>query len=141
MNTGDNLTSYRDFEQIMVRLASERNWSFEFAGEPIPSQAVFNPAAYAPALLTAANAELAARGIPLDLGIELCGESNSLFGARVAFSESGKTIQAQMMRIGTTALIIESLPKPGNAIQLDPLQFMLGEEFAHNAAQVNEADQ
>ncbi len=101
MNTGDNLTSYRDYEQIMIRLAKDRGWEFEFAGESVPAQSVFNPATYAPAFLVAAGAELAAREIPCDLAFEVAGEPNSLFGARASFPQTRNTVQAQIMRIST----------------------------------------
>lgn len=141
MNTGDNLTSYRDYEQIMIRLAKDRGWEFEFAGESVPAQSVFNPATYAPALLVAAGAELAAREIPCDLAFEVAGEPNSLFGAKASFPQTRNTVQAQIMRISTTAMIVELLPRNGNTIQLDPLQFVLGDEYAHYVSQGKEADQ
>lgn len=141
MNTGDNLTSYRDFEQIMIRLAMDRGWEFEFAGESVPLQSVFNPATYAPALLVAAGAELAAREIPCDLAVEIAGEPNSLFGAKASFPVARSSVQVQIMRIGTTAMILESLPRNGNVIQLDHLQYVLGDEFAHYVSQGKEADQ
>lgn len=141
MNTGDNLTSYRDFEQIMIRLAKDRGWEFKFAGESVPPQSVFNPATYAPALLVAAGAELAVREIPCDLAVEIAGEPNSLFGAKASFPVARSSVQAQIMRIGTTAMILESLPRNGNVIQLDPLQYVLGDEFAHYVSLGKEADQ
>lgn len=141
MNTGDNLTSYRDFEQIMIRLAKERGWEFEFAGESVPMQSVFNHATYAPALLVAAGAELAAREIACDLAVDVAGEPNSLFGAKATFPEARSTVQAQIMRIGATAMIVESLPRNGNVIQLDHLQYVLGDEFAHHVGQGQEAEQ
>jgi hypothetical protein len=121
MNTVPNLTSYRDYEQIMIQLAKERGWEFEFTGESVPLQSVFNHATYAPALLVAAGTELSAREIPCDLAFEIGGEPNSLFGAKVSFPES--------------------LPRNGNVIQLDHLQYVLGDEFAHYVSQAQEADQ
>lgn len=141
MNTGSigSLTRYRDYEQILIKLAHQREWEFEFAGESVPVQSVFNQATYAPALLAAAGAELQAREIPCDLAYELCGEPNSLFGAKVSFLPERSSIQAQIMRIGTTAMIIDALPRNGNLIQLDHLQYVLGDEFAHFVHQGKEA--
>lgn len=140
MITGDILLNYRDFEQIMIRLAGERGWEFEFAGESIPPQAVFNQATYAPPLLTAAHAELAAREIPCDLAFEISGESNSLFGAKISFPMERSSYVAQIMRIGATAMIIEALPRNGNHVQLDHLQYVLGDEYAHYVSQGKDAD-
>lgn len=127
----EKLTSYKDFEHIMIHLAAERGWQFKFAGEHVPSQNVFNRATYAPALLTAANAELQARGLPVDLGIRLEGETNSLFGAKVVFEAATSGVYSQIWRLATTAMIIESLPKAGQYLELDPLQHVLGDAFAH----------
>lgn len=138
--SGSSLTSYRDYEQILVKLANDRGWEFEFAGEPVPVQSVFNQATYAPALLAAANAELAAREIRCDLAFELGGEPNSLFGAKVSFPPERSSIQAQIMRIGTTAMIIDALPRNDEVIQLDHLQYVLGDGFAHYIHQGKEAD-
>lgn len=141
LNPGDSLTSYRDYEQIMIRLANDRGWAFEFAGEAVPAQSVFNNSTYAPALLVAAGTELAAREIPCDLAFEIAGESNSLFGAKASFAGDRNSVQAQIMRISTTAMIVEALPRNGNVIQLDHLQYVLGDDFAHYAAQGKEAEQ
>ncbi len=142
MNTGigGSLTRFRDYEQILIQLANKRGWEFEFAGESVPVQSVFNQATYAPALLAAAGAELAAREIPCDLAFELDGEPNSLFGAKISFPSERSSIQAQIMRIGTTAMIIDALPRNGNMIQLDDLQYVLGDEFAHYISQSKDAD-
>lgn len=140
MNTGDNLTSYRDYEQIMIRLVKDRGWEFEFAGESVPRQSVFNQATYGPPLLVAASTELAAREIPCDLAFEIGGEPNSLFGAKISFPTSRSSVQAQIMRISTTAMILDALPRNGNVIQLDHLQYVLGDEFAHYVTQGKEAD-
>lgn len=141
MNTGDNLTSYRDFEQIMIWLAKRRGWEFEFVGESVPLQSVFNMSTYAPVLLVAAGAELVARGIGCDLAVKIAGEPNSLFGAKVSFPAERSNVQAQIMRIGTVAMVLESLPRNGNVIQLGQLQYVLGEEFAHYVSQGREAAQ
>jgi len=125
----EKLTGYKDFEHIMIHLAAERGWQFKFAGEHVPTQNVFNRATYGPVLLTAANAELQARGLPVDLGLRLEGEANSLFGARVTF-DSAAGIYPQIWRIATTAMIVESLPKSGQYLELDPLQHVLGDAFA-----------
>lgn len=142
MNTGigGRLTRYCDYEQILIKLANDRDWEFEFAGEPVPVQSVFNQATYAPALLAAAGRELATRDIPCDLAFDLSGEPNSLFGAKISFPPERSSIQAQIMRISTTAMIIDALPRNGNVIQLDHLQYVLGDEFAHYASQSKEAD-
>jgi len=136
MITGESsgLVSYRDYEQIMINLAVERGWEFEFDGESVPVPAVFNQAVYAPALLIAADKELGMRNIRCDLGFEVGGEQNSFFGAKVTFMVEKSNYLSQIMRIGTTAMIIESLPRNGNTIQLDALQFVLGEEFSHFVA-------
>jgi hypothetical protein len=140
MSTGGNLTGYRDYEQIMIRLAQGRDWEFEFAGDSVPAQSVFNHSTYGPALLVAAGAELAAREMPCDLGFEIGGEANSLFGAKAFFPQERSTFYAQIMRIGTTALIIEALPRNGHTIQLDPLQYVLGDQFAHYVGHGQEAE-
>lgn len=54
---------YSDFEHIMIHLAGERGWAFKFGDESVPVEAVFNHSTYAPALLAAAETELAARRI------------------------------------------------------------------------------
>lgn len=140
MNTGDILINYRDYEQIMIRLAKERDWEFEFVGETVPLQSVFNQATYGPSLLVAAGAELDAREIPCDLAYVIGGESNSLFGAKISFPLERSSVFAQIMRIGASAMIIEALPRNGRVIQLDPLQYVLGEEYAHFVSQGKEAD-
>ena len=139
MNTGDILINYRDYEQIMIRLAKERGWEFEFAGEAVPLQSVFNHSTYAPPLLVAAGAELGAREIPCDLAYEIGGESNSLFGAKISFAAERSTVMAQIMRIAASAMLIEALPLNGRTIQLDPLQYVLGEEYAHFVSQGKDA--
>lgn len=126
----NKLTSYTDFEGVMIHLANERGWEFKFADELIPVQSVFNHSTYAPALLTLANAEMEARHIPFSLGIRLEGEGNSLFGARVAFDEVRNSFLAQIWRMATTSMIVESLPKEGRYIRLDPLQYVLGDSYA-----------
>lgn len=151
MSTDNNLTRYRDYEQIMIRLAKDRGWEFEFAGESVPTQSVFNQATYGPALLVAAGTELAAREIPCDLAFEIGGEPNSLFGAKISFPPERSSFQAQIMRISTTAMIIDALREDSllryqdglqttKAIQLDPLQYVLGDDFAHYVTQGKEAD-
>lgn len=121
---------YSDFEHIMIHLAGERGWIFKFGDESVPVEAVFNHSTYAPALLAAAETELAARRIGGDLAFGLEGEGNSLFGARVRFVSERNTFLSQFWRIATTALIIESLPRSGNSIMLDQLQYVLGDRFA-----------
>jgi hypothetical protein len=135
------LTSFKDFEHIMIHLAAERGWQFKFAGEHVPAQNVFNRATYAPALLTAAKAELAARGVACDLGIRLEGEPNSLFGARVDFEDQVNGVYPQLWRLATAAMIVESLPKVGQYVELDPLQFVLGDSFASYLAPAISAPQ
>ncbi|CAG9169759.1 hypothetical protein [Cupriavidus pinatubonensis] len=130
MSIENKLTEYRDFEGIMLQLATERGWQFKFGDEVIPVQSVFNHAMYAPALLTLAGSELEARRVACDLAFRLDGESNSLFGARVAFEEERNSTLAQLWRLAASAMIVESLPKDGNYISLDPLQFVLGDTFA-----------
>jgi len=136
MITGESsgLVGYRDYEQIMINLAMERGWEFEFDGESVPAPAVFNQTVYAPALLVAANKELEMRSISCDLGFEVGGEQNSLFGAKITFPAASNNYLSQIMRIGTTAMIIESLPRNGNTIQLDALQYILGEEYSNFVA-------
>ncbi len=141
MATADSLTGYRDYEQIMIELAKVRAWAFEFAGEAVPVPALFNHATYAPAILAVAGAELAARQISCDLAFELTGEPNSLFGAKVFFVGARNGVGAQIMRIGTTAMVLEALPRnAAGIIQLDQLQYALGEEFAHYADQKKDAE-
>lgn len=118
----------------MIRLAAERGWEFEFEQETVPVESVFNHAVYAPALLVAADRDLGMRNMPCDLGFELSGEPNSLFGAKVSFTPEKNSYFSQIMRIGTTAMIIESLPRNGNLIQLDLLQSVLGDDFANFVA-------
>ena len=130
MFTDKKLVGYNDFEHIMIHLAGERGWEFKFAGEHIPVQNVFNHSTYAPALLTAAQAELDTRQLPCDLSIRLEGENNSLFGARVSFDETRNSLTAQFWRLAATAMIVESLAKSGNYIDLDPLQYVLGDSYA-----------
>ena len=124
------LTGFNDFEHIMIHLAGDRGWQFKFAGEHVPVQSVFNRSTYAPALLTAARVELEARHVPCDLAVRLEGERNSLFGARVVFDESANSLYSQIWRLAATAMIVESLAKDGNYIELDPLQYVLGDGFA-----------
>ncbi|MDH0342148.1 hypothetical protein [Chromobacterium haemolyticum] len=126
----NRLTGYTDFEGVMIHLSKERGWEFKFTDEQIPVQSVFNHSTYAPALLTLAKAELETRHIPSDLGIRLEGESNSLFGARVVFDDGQNSFLSQIWRLAATAMIVESLPKDGNYIVLDPLQYVLGDAYA-----------
>ncbi len=125
------LTNFGDFEHIMIHLSRERGWEFSFAAESVPVQAVFNSAMYAPALLAAAEAEMVVRQIPCDLGLLIEGESNSVFGARVAFDEAKNGLLSQFWRIAASAMIVESLPRNGTVIELDPLQFVFGDKYAH----------
>ncbi len=146
MQMGNNFLGYRDFEQIMIQLVKERGWEFEFSGEPVPVQAVFNHATYAPALLAAAQAELMARDIPCDLAFELAGEPVSLFGARVFFLPGRSTFDAQVMRIGTVSMILDSLFQDAvrqqkGVIQLDSLQYVLGDQYAQYVRQGKESEQ
>ena len=91
---------YSDFEHIMIHLAGERGWTFKFGDESVPVEAVFNHSTYAPALLAAAETELAARRIGGDLAFALEGEGNSLFGARVRFGQRAELIPKPVLANG-----------------------------------------
>lgn len=120
---------YSDFEHIMIHLAGERGWAFKFGDESVPVEAVFNHSTYAPALLAAAETELAARRIG-GPGFRPGGRGQFLFGARVRLVSERNSFLSQFWRMATTALIIESLPRSGNSIMLDQLQYVLGDRFA-----------
>jgi hypothetical protein len=127
----EQLVTYADFEGIMNQLAIERDWEFKFADELISVESVFNHAMYAPALLAMARMELEARSVPCDLGLQLEGESQSLFGAKVRFDASDPNpILAQIWRLAGTSIAIEMLPRDGRYIVLDPLQYVLGDSYA-----------
>lgn len=130
MLTDNKLTGFADFEHIMINIANDRGWEFKFGEEFVPVQNVFNHSTYAPALLAAANSELETRHIAGDLAIEVKGESNSIFGARVLFDENRNSLLSQMWRLVTASMIVESLPKNGNYIMLDQLQYVFGDRFA-----------
>lgn len=130
MATAIKRIEYTDFEHIMIRLSLGRGWSFKFGDDFVPIEAVFNHSTYAPALLSAAGTELAMRQIPGDLGFKLEGEANSLFGARVTLEPNTNSAISQFWRLATTVMIIESLPRSGNHILLDPLQYVLGDRYA-----------
>ena len=135
MSTDIKMTEYTDFEGIMIHLATERGWEFKFTDEVIPVATIFNEATYAPALLTLVKDEFEARQIGGDLGFSLVGESNSLFGAKVQLTDAGRNFEAQLWRILGSTRMIESLPKDGPYISLDPLQFVLGDAFAHHVSE------
>ncbi|MDR8877444.1 hypothetical protein [Burkholderia multivorans] len=117
----------------MIHLGRDRAWEFQFANEQVPLEAVFNSSMYAPALLAGAEAELKARHIPVDLGLALEGDPNSLFGAKVtASSDQDNGIAAQFWRVVAAAFLVESLPRNSGRIMLDDLQFVLGDSFAHH---------
>ncbi|WP_176731501.1 hypothetical protein [Burkholderia cenocepacia] len=117
----------------MIHLGRERAWEFQFENEQVPLEAVFNPSMYAPALLAGAEAELKARHIPVDLGVALEGDSNSLFGAKVsALPGLDNGIAAQFWRVVAAAFLVESLPRHSGRIMLDDLQYVLGDSFAHH---------
>ncbi|CAJ4334254.1 Uncharacterised protein [Burkholderia pseudomallei] len=125
--------SFSDFEGVMIHLGRDRAWEFQFANEQVPLEAVFNPSMYAPALLAGAEAELKARHIPVDLGVALEGDPNSLFGAKVTMSsDQDNGIAAQFWRVVAAAFLVESLPRNSGRIMLDDLQFVLGDSFAHH---------
>lgn len=113
-----------------MHLAAARNWGFTFNHEAIPLSVVFNSAMYAPPLLFAAQDELQRRRIPADLGLRLEGEANSLFGARAGFIDTDDQILAQFWRIAASVHILACLPQHQGNLQLDPLQFVLGDRFA-----------
>lgn len=124
------LTGHLDYEGIMIELAAERGWEFKFGDEVIPVQSVFNHATYLPALLTLASAELDARHIGCDLAFRLEGEANSLFGASLSFVDARNSTLAQIWRIAASAMAVESLPRHGSYIDLEPLQYVLGDQYA-----------
>jgi len=130
MSIDIKLTDYKDFEGVMTQLAIDRGWEFKFADEIIPVENIFNEATYAPALLTLVKSEFEFRQINLNLDFLLRGESNSLFGAKVQFTETDNAFQAQLWRILGSTMMIEALPKFGPYISLDPLQYALGDTFA-----------
>lgn len=124
------LTKYADFEGMMIHLAKEKGWQFSFSDEEIPLSVVFNRAMYAPPLLSATQQELDSRGVSVDLGFQLQGESTSLFGAKVVFHEAEQSILSQIWRLAAVSWMIESLPVVKARIQLDPLQYVLGDRYA-----------
>lgn len=125
----NKLIDYCDFQGIMREIAIMRGWEFKFGDESVPVDSVFNAAMFAPALLAAGSAELHVRRIPFDLGIEIEEDKQSLFGARVVFDESRNSTVAQIWRLALSTMIIESLPKSGQCVSLDPLQYVLGDRF------------
>lgn len=135
----DPMTSYQDWEHLMVLLAEERSWEFSFDGEYVPVDAVFNASTYGPVLLTAAAKELSLRHIGCELAVALHGDTSSLFGARADFDSKRNSIDAQMWRLHTTAVLIESLPRQGRCFQLDPLPGVLPDIFrSYLAAEVEQ---
>lgn len=127
-----SLDGLDDFEGVMIHLGRDRSWEFQFANEPVPLDAVFNQSMYAPPLLSGAEAELKARSINVDLGLHLEGDRNSLFGAKVSTTSTNNGIAAQFWRVVAAAFFIESLPRDAGRILLDPLQYVLGDSFAHH---------
>lgn len=126
----EKLIAYRDYEGIMIHLAERQNWQFRFGDEAVPVDTVFNASTYGPPLLYAAQDEMRRRHVPAQLGIVLQGEPRSIFGARVSFAPTENPILSQFWRISISAQLVRSLPKQNNHIQLDPLQFILGETYS-----------
>jgi hypothetical protein len=119
------MVSYEDWEQLMIRLAHDRGWQFTFNGDYVPVDAVFNESTYGPVLLTAAVEELRLRQIGGDMAVHLEGDATALFGARAGFDAERNTIDAQIWRLHTTAVLIESLPTDGRVYRLDDLPGVL----------------
>ena len=126
----EKLTTYRDYEGIMIHLAERQNWQFRFEDEKILVNTVFNASTYGPPLLFAAQDEMRRRHVPAQLGVVLNGESRSLFGAKVSFVLTENAILSQFWRIAISAQLVRSLPRQDNHIQLDPLRYILGDTYS-----------
>lgn len=121
--------SFPVWEQLMIYIAEERGWEFSFDGETVPNETVFNAATYGPVILAAAAEELRLRQIGGELAITLHGDPASLFGARVEFDPARNTVTGQVWRLHTAIAMVESLPRKGNVLQLDPLPAVLPDTF------------
>lgn len=111
--------TYSDFEGIMVQLAQHEAWEFEFEGQPVSASSVFNEATFGPALLQAAQLELAVRGIAQDLALVLEPDDKAMFGKRVRFDDSRNGIVPGMWRLAQCAYQLQELPRRGHRICLD----------------------
>lgn len=119
MTSADALHTYHG---VLTEFAKELGWQFEFDGEMVVAQDVFDPALFAPGLLAASQAELTSRGVNASLGVGYERDPNAMFGVRaVVRGQEGATRDtvASMWRIVQTIEMIASLPLHGNRIMLD----------------------
>jgi len=110
-------TEFVAFEGILRRYAQERGLSFQYDGVPVEEEMVFHPAGFAPGLLAAAQVDMHARGLNVNLGLVIEADASALFGRRVTFQAS--TPQAQMWRLLQASYMLDALPRAGNVVVLD----------------------
>lgn len=121
-------TQYADFEGVMLQLAHEEGWEFEYDARSVSVASVFNEATFGPALLQAAQLELAARGISQDLGLILEADEQAMFGKRIRFDDSRSGLMVRMWRLVHCAYQVDMLPRNGNRICLDLVPAVLSPE-------------
>lgn len=125
-------TDYVAFEGVLRAYAQERGLSFQYAGAPVEEDMVFHPAGFGPGLLAAAQADMQARGLSVDLGLVVAPDPTALFGRRVGFAAG--TTQAQIWRILQASYMLDSLPRSDNVVILDsvPAVFDVPEMLPHS---------
>ena len=111
------MRTVEDFEGVMLSLAEEEGWSFVEAGEEVPLEGVFNGETFGPALLRVAELELAARDLPIELGLGYEAREEALLGVGLTFDPAA-SLMAAMWRVSMAAYVVDQLPRAGAARDL-----------------------
>lgn len=117
-----HLTRYGDFEGVMTQVAAEEGWTFCDGEEPVAAETVFNEETFGPAILKLAVDELAARGIPVELGVRFEPSPDSLLGMRADFDDARNSLLATSWRITLSSYVVEQLPRLGADFDLSLLR-------------------
>lgn len=113
----------------MLNLADEEGWTFRDGDDEVAPEGVFNSETFAPALMRVAEMELAARGLPIELGVTLEPREDALLGVGLAFDEKASLLAA-MWRLSLAAYVVDQLPRIGHSRDLA----LLRQVFVHQPA-------
>lgn len=123
------MRTIEDFETIMLHLADEEGWTFRDGDDEVAPEGVFNSETFAPALMRVAEMELAARGLPIDLGVAFEQREDTLLGVSLAFDDKASLLAA-MWRLSLAAYVVDQLPRIGQSRDLA----LLRQVFANQPA-------
>lgn len=124
------LTSYGDFEGVMIQVAAQQGWTFCDGDEPVVAEAVFNEETYGPAILKVATEELAARGIKAELGVQFQSARDAMLGVSASFDPAHNGVLAATWRICLASYVVENLPRNGPDFDLSLLRDAFSQQLA-----------